>query len=160
MESKDLYGLLIDYEYCDNCMSCVVSCKVEHNYGEDQWGIRVHADGPWEIEPGHMNFNYLPAPTDLCDLCADRTADGREPLCVHHCMCGVMKYGKVEDLFEEFKKKPKQVIWTPQYKPYANKPEFKSEFKTQKRLEALGEFEGEAFGDGQFFNTFADTHAK
>ncbi len=65
------FGLLIDYEYCSGCQSCEVSCKEEHGYPVGKWGIRVMDDGPWEIEPGHMNWNKVPIPTDLCDLCAE-----------------------------------------------------------------------------------------
>ena len=51
------FGLLIDYEYCSGCQSCEVSCKEEHGYPVGKWGIRVMDDGPWEIEPGRMNWN-------------------------------------------------------------------------------------------------------
>ena len=47
---------------------------------------------------GTFNYNCLPFPTDLCDLCAARTAVGREPTCVHHCLANVMYYGPVEEL--------------------------------------------------------------
>lgn len=79
-------GLLIDYELCTGCQSCEVSCKEEHDYPVGKWGIRVFDDGPWEIEPGHYNWNKIPVPSDLCDLCIDRTSRGREPICVHHCL--------------------------------------------------------------------------
>ena len=59
-------GLLIDYELCTGCQSCEVSCKEEHDYPVGKWGIRVFDDGPWEIEPGHYNWNKIPVPTDLC----------------------------------------------------------------------------------------------
>ena len=56
------FGLLIDYEYCSGCQSCEVSCKEEHGYPVGKWGIRVMDDGPWEIEPGRMNWNKVPIP--------------------------------------------------------------------------------------------------
>ena len=92
------YGLLIDYEYCTNCGSCQVSCKEEHGYPVGKTGISVHADGPWRIDDDNINFNYFPLPTDLCDLCAERTGKGKEPLCVHHCLANVLYYGPVEEL--------------------------------------------------------------
>ena len=107
------YGLLIDYEFCTGCESCVVACKEEHSFPIGKWGIRVMDDGPWEIEDGHMNWNKLPMPTDLCDLCADLTAKGREPICVHHCLAACMEFGTIEELAAKLAAKPKQVLWAP-----------------------------------------------
>ena len=66
---------------------------------------------------GTFNYNCLPFPTDLCDLCAARTAVGREPTCVHHCLANVMYYGPVEELARKLGEKTKQVLFVPQYKP-------------------------------------------
>ena len=112
------YGLLIDYEYCTGCQSCEVSCKEEHDLPVGKWGIRVHDDGPWEIEEDHMNWNKIPVPTDLCDLCTERTSKGREPICVHHCLADVMKFGPVTELAALMEEKPKQVLFVPTFKPY------------------------------------------
>lgn len=123
---KAEYGLLIDYEYCSGCESCVVTCKEEHGYPVGKWGIRVLEDGPWEIEDGTgvFNYNYIPVPTDLCDLCAKRTGSGREPMCVHHCLANVITYGPISELAEKASQKPKQVLWVPQFKPLSAKGEF------------------------------------
>lgn len=120
------YGLLIDYEYCSGCQSCEVTCKEEHNYPVGKWGIKVLEEGPWEIEDGSgvYNYNFVPVPTDLCDLCAERTAKGREPMCVHHCLANVMTYGPVEELAKKLCAKTKQVLWVPQYKPIEAKGDF------------------------------------
>ena len=125
------YGLLIDYEWCSGCQSCEVACKEEHNYPVGKWGIRVHDDGPWEMEPEIFNWNKIPVPTDLCDLCADRTAAGREPVCVHHCLANVMQYGTIAELAPKLAEKTKQVLFVPQYKPFEAKGEFvpKNKFK-------------------------------
>lgn len=132
MESK--YGLLIDYEWCSGCQSCEVTCKEEHNYPVGKWGIRVFTDGPWELEEGCGVFNYnkIPVPTDLCDLCAERTARGREPICVHHCLANVITYGPVDELSTRLNEKTKQVLWVPQYKPLEAKGEFVSSKKANK----------------------------
>lgn len=118
------YGLLIDYEYCTNCGSCQVSCKEEHGYPVGKTGIAVHADGPWAIDEDNWNFNYFPLPTDLCDLCADRTERGREPICVHHCLANVMYFGEVEELAKRLADKPKQLLIVPQYLPREARGEF------------------------------------
>ncbi len=112
------YGLLIDYEYCSGCETCVVACKEEHDLPVGKWGIRVLDDGPWQKIDGDdagncFNWNKIPVPTDLCDLCADRVAAGKEPTCVHHCQAFCMKFGSLEDLAKELAAKPKQVLWAP-----------------------------------------------
>ena len=111
------YGLLFDYEYCTNCGSCQVTCKEEHGYPVGKSGIQVHVDGPWKIDDENWNFNNWPIVTDLCDLCADRTAKGREPMCVHHCLANVITYGTVEELAKKLDAKPKQFLVVPQFMP-------------------------------------------
>ena len=118
------YGLLIDYEYCTHCGSCEVSCKEEHGYPVGKGGIKVLGDGPWKIDEDTWNWNWYPLPTDLCDLCADRTAKGREPICAHHCLSSIIKYGEVEELAKELAKKPKQFLIVPQFKPLEARGEF------------------------------------
>ena len=111
-------GLLIDYELCTGCHTCEVACKVEHGIPTGQWGIHVLDDGLWPIDEknNEWNWNHVPVPTDLCDLCADRVGKKREPSCVHHCLAGVMQYGPVEELARELAEKPNQVLFAP--KPY------------------------------------------
>jgi anaerobic dimethyl sulfoxide reductase subunit B (iron-sulfur subunit) len=101
-----------------------VSCKEEHGYPVGKWGIRVLDDGPWEIEDGKFNWNKIPTPTDLCDMCADRTGNGREPICVHHCLANVIRFGPVEELAVHLKDKGKQVLFVPEYKPLVAKGPF------------------------------------
>ena len=144
------YGLLIDYEYCTGCQSCEVSCKEEHGYPVGKWGIRVVDEGPWEIDEDHMNWNKIPVPTDLCDLCVNRTAKGREPICVHHCLADVMKYGPVEELAKLMCDKTKQVLFVPQYKPYEARGEYVSKrFNDANRRKAAA-MEVEATGHIEF----------
>ncbi|MCR5845597.1 MAG: oxidoreductase [bacterium] len=112
------YGLLIDFEYCSGCQTCEIACKEEHDFPVGRWGIRVLEDGPWHKDDSgddggeHFNWNKIPTPTDLCDLCADRVAKGKKPTCVHHCQADVMRFGTIEELAIELAKKPKQVLWT------------------------------------------------
>ena len=65
-------GLMIDYEYCTGCQSCELACKNEHGFPLDKWGIKMVEFGPYEMEQGRMEWNYLPFPTSYCDLCEDR----------------------------------------------------------------------------------------
>jgi anaerobic selenocysteine-containing dehydrogenase len=59
----------------------------------------------------------LPAGTflekDSFRLCRPRTKKGLQPACVQHFMAGCMQYGRIEDLAEEMKKKPRMVLWAP-----------------------------------------------
>ena len=107
---KGEYGLFIDYEYCSGCNDCLTACKMEHDMPESDFGIRIFQDGPVQYSDGSWHYDYLPMPTDLCDLCADRVADGKLPTCVHHCQNAVMVYGKVEDLAARAKAAQKDKI--------------------------------------------------
>lgn len=116
------YGLLIDYKLCSGCRSCEVACKEEHDYPVGVWGIRVFDDGPWKKAPNafegrEFNWNKIAVPTDLCDLCARRVQEGRDPVCVHHCLADVMTFGPLDELSEQLKTKPGQVLWVPDYQP-------------------------------------------
>jgi Fe-S-cluster-containing dehydrogenase component len=106
-------GLLIDYEYCTNCHTCEVGCKVEREIPDGKWGIKVFEVGPWQIDDDHWQLVFVPVPTDLCDLCASRTAKGKKPTCVHNCYSQCMVYGPVEELAKELEKKPRQVLFVP-----------------------------------------------
>ena len=107
------YGLLIDYEYCTNCHSCEVACEEAHDFPPEARGIRVFEDGPFEYGDSQWNWNYIPTPSDRCNLCADRIANHQEPACVGRCLAQVTKLGRIDDLVEDFKSKPRQVLWMP-----------------------------------------------
>lgn len=112
------FGLLINYQYCTGCQSCEVACKEEHDFPVGKWGIRVFDDGPWQKDDSDdagrcFNWNKIPVPTDLCDLCAERLGKHREPVCVHHCLANCMKFGTISELADELAKSPKQVLWVP-----------------------------------------------
>ena len=87
------YGLLIDYKYCDNCGSCVVACQEEKGLFEK---------GPWKKDDATMedgwDWDYIPVPTDRCDMCAERLDAGKKPMCVKHCLTFCMDYGPIEVL--------------------------------------------------------------
>ncbi|MGV8083076.1 MAG: 4Fe-4S dicluster domain-containing protein [Coriobacteriia bacterium] len=94
-------GLLIDYEYCSGCHSCEMACKNEHDIPLGKWGIKVLEDGPWKLPDGNWHWDYMPVPTEICDLCQDRVAQGQEPSCVQHCQAKVMQYGTIEELAQK-----------------------------------------------------------
>ena len=109
MERK---GLLIDYDYCVGCNACTVACKQENDYNADTWGIKVQ-EFNYVGEGGRVQVDYLPFPTTLCTLCADRIADGVDdkPSCVKHCMTKCMYYGTVSQLAKEMEKMSRPVLY-------------------------------------------------
>lgn len=107
-------GLLINYDYCCGCHTCEIACQKEHGYSVDQWGIVVQQIGPWKIEgTKKYNYDFIPSPTKLCDLCEERTQAGKLPTCVQHCQTGCMSYGLVAELAKELEDKPRHVLFAP-----------------------------------------------
>ena len=92
------YGLLIDYQYCSGCHACEVACKKEHDLPKGDFGIKSVQDGPRQCSDGVWEYDYLPVPTHLCDLCADRVAAGGIPACQLHCLASAIEYGPLDEL--------------------------------------------------------------
>jgi anaerobic dimethyl sulfoxide reductase subunit B (iron-sulfur subunit) len=113
------YALLIDYEYCTGCQACEIACKAEHDFPMGKWGIRVLEDGPWALDGSgdkdsrEWNWNKIPVPSRLCDLCAQRVQAGKKPSCVHHCLADVMRFGTVQEMAALMAEKPFQVMFVP-----------------------------------------------
>jgi len=103
-------GLLIEYEYCTGCQSCVVACKQEHGQPVGVCGIQLS-----EIitEGDRLRIDYLPFPTRYCDLCAERVSGGEEPACVKACQARTMWYGELPDLAKMMKDKPRSALFAP-----------------------------------------------
>jgi Fe-S-cluster-containing dehydrogenase component len=104
------HGLLIDYEYCTGCHSCEVACKQEHDYPAGKWGIKVSeiitegSDKP--------RIDYIPFPTEFCDLCGARTKRGEPPACVKHCQAWCLYYGTLTELAKAMEDKPRSVLFS------------------------------------------------
>ena len=111
MAKKPEYGLLIDYEFCTGCYACQVACKQEYGWPEGMGGIEVK-EFVENLPKDKQYLKFMPMPTELCVLCAGRTAKGLQPACVQTCMANCMKYGKIEDLANQIEK-PRQVLWVP-----------------------------------------------
>ena len=111
----ELKGILVDYEYCSGCQSCMMACQVEHDLPIGQQGVVVQQIGPWTIdaEKDIYQYDFVPVFTDQCDLCAERAAKGKKPTCVKHCLAGVMTYGNVSELAQQAQAKAKQMLFIP-----------------------------------------------
>jgi len=107
------YGLLIDYEFCFGCHACELACKQEHDFPVGRFGIKVAQSGPMQMDGDQWCYDYVPIPTDLCDLCRDRVDKGNQPACVKHCQGGVMKFGTVNELAHFMEIKKKTVLFAP-----------------------------------------------
>lgn len=104
-------GLLIDYEYCTGCHTCEVACKQEHNYPAGKWGIKVTEYVLETFEK--TTIDYVPFPTDLCDLCGRRIKSGEQPACVKHCQAFCMYYGPIAELVKIMETKAKTALFAP-----------------------------------------------
>lgn len=91
------YGMLIDYGYCTGCQSCEVSCRKEHDLPLDQWGIKVQQVGPHKLGD-EWEWDYVPVPSRLCDLCVDRLDEGKKPLCALHCLAQVIEVLPLDEM--------------------------------------------------------------
>jgi Fe-S-cluster-containing dehydrogenase component len=105
-------GLLIHYDYCTGCHACEVACQQEHDYPAGKCGVVVtEYVMPANRKP--VAIDYLPFFTELCDLCAQRTADGEKPSCVKHCQAACMSYGPIPELVAEMEGKTRVVLFKP-----------------------------------------------
>lgn len=91
-------ALLIDYNYCTGCHTCTIACQMEKGLPDDKNGLIIQQIGPFVVEGEKWEYDYLPSPTDFCDLCASRTAKGKIPNCVQHCQAACMDWGPLEEL--------------------------------------------------------------
>lgn len=107
-------GLLFDYEFCCGCYACTVACKQENGYDADTWGIRV-TEHIYKGANDRVWVDYMPFPTTLCTLCADRIASGEDtkPSCVKHCMTKCIEFGPISQLAKKLEEKPRRVLFAP-----------------------------------------------
>ena len=93
--SKD--ALVIDYKYCTGCHACEITCQNEHELKDGEWGIKLTEHGPKKLN-GKWFWDYVPVPSKICDLCADRRAAGGVAPCTIHCLGQCMQIVAIEDL--------------------------------------------------------------
>jgi len=108
----DKNGLLIHYEYCTGCHSCEVACQQEHGFPAGKCGIKV-TEHIYETYKKPVAIDYLPFPTELCDLCINRHQAGELPACVKHCQSFCMEFGLISTLVKEMEQKSRTVIFAP-----------------------------------------------
>lgn len=106
-------AFLIDYEYCLGCSECETACMSAHDAEVGQLGIRVVKLGPLKVDDGCWQYDFIPIPTDLCDLCEQRTGQGLHPACVRHCQYGVISIESLDTQVDALRLKPKMLVFTP-----------------------------------------------
>jgi len=105
-------ALMIDYEYCTGCHTCEIACKQEHNYPVGRGGI--HLTEIFSERPDKsLRIDYLPFPTQYCNLCPSKAQRGEEPACVQHCQAACMYYGTVAELAKLMEARPHSALFTP-----------------------------------------------
>ena len=110
-------ALLINYDYCTGCHSCEVACKKILGLPKGEFGIKVTEVGPFQYSAregvkGVWEWTYMPVVTQACDMCADRTAEGKMPMCVQHCQAWCMYYGEAEELVKKMDGKDRWTLVT------------------------------------------------
>ncbi|MFD1562372.1 4Fe-4S ferredoxin N-terminal domain-containing protein [Haloarchaeobius amylolyticus] len=87
-EDATQWGMTIDLEYCDGCLSCVTACNAEHNWdlGANWMYVLAFEDGDVESpEPDNFesehDFNYLVRP---CQHCTDAPCEKVCPTTARH----------------------------------------------------------------------------
>lgn len=107
-------AMVIDYGFCTGCKSCEISCRNEKDLPLDQWGIRIQELGPQKLE-GEWEWDYLPALSHVCDLCADRRAAGQKAACELHCLADVIRIVPVDEAMQAMlsNNRGKQVCYIP-----------------------------------------------
>lgn len=105
-------AMIVDYEYCLGCSDCELACMAERDVGPEKMGIKVVRLGPWRADDGAWQYDFMPIPTDWCNLCLDRTQKGGQAACVRHCSYNVISCGEVDDLIASVKMKPKMTLFT------------------------------------------------
>lgn len=106
------HGLLIEYDYCTGCHSCEVACQQEHNFAPGKCGLIV-TEYVMPAIKRPVAIDNLPFVTELCDLCAKRTARGEKPACVKHCQAKCMHFGTIPELVKLMEEKPRTVLYRP-----------------------------------------------
>ena len=94
----------IDYDKCIGCRMCMAACP--YNARTFNWDEPARVTG---FDYGHKDVPKRPrGVVEKCTLCKERTAEGKEPMCVACCPAGARVYGDLDDPTSEIAKLRKQ----------------------------------------------------
>ena len=111
-------AILVNYDYCTGCHSCEVACKKILDLPKGEFGIKVSEVGPFEYSgakgsgKNKWEWCFIPALTKACNMCEDRVAKGKMPMCVQHCQAWAMYYGEAEELVKKMDGKTRYALLT------------------------------------------------
>lgn len=89
----DMGRVEIDYDKCIGCRMCMAACP--YNARAFNWEEPVRIQGG---NYGHRDVPVRPKGVmEKCTLCPERTAEGKEPMCVACCPAGARVYGDLDD---------------------------------------------------------------
>ncbi|EIT7126721.1 dimethylsulfoxide reductase subunit B [Vibrio parahaemolyticus] len=99
------YTLSISCNHCDDPV-CVKNCPTQAMHKRAGDGIvRVDTDRcvgcgycSWSCPYGAPQMNIEAGQMSKCDMCIDRLAEGKQPVCVESCPLHAIKFGKIRDL--------------------------------------------------------------
>ena len=94
------YAMVVDYKYCTGCHTCEVACRNEKGLPREEDGVKLAEMGPVELG-GSWMWNYVPIPTSLCDLCAERLERGQKAACEHHCLAQCLSVVPLEEAYSK-----------------------------------------------------------
>ena len=104
-------ALLIDYEYCIGCCQCEIACITAHDADVNSLGIKVSKLGSWKGPDGKLQYDFIPIPTDWCDMCEGLVENDGRVACQKACTYTVIKNGSLVQLESLANIKGKQMIF-------------------------------------------------
>ncbi len=90
----DEFGrVLIDYDVCIGCRICMAACP--YNARVFNWSEPVRVP---DFDYGQKEVAVRPVGVvEKCTLCAERTSEGKDPMCVSACPSRARTYGDLDD---------------------------------------------------------------
>jgi Fe-S-cluster-containing dehydrogenase component len=89
-----------------------VACQQEHDFPVGKCGIKV-TEYVYAAVKKPVAIDYLPFPTELCDLCINRHQKGQKPACVKHCQADCMAFGSLDELARHMASTPRSALFSP-----------------------------------------------
>ena len=91
------HAMVINYAYCTGCHTCEVACRQEKGIPVKEWGVKLAEMGPAKLA-GSWEWDYVPIPSSLCDMCEERLSEGKRAACKHHCLAQCIEVVPIEEI--------------------------------------------------------------
>jgi Fe-S-cluster-containing dehydrogenase component len=95
-----------------------VACKKYLDLPQGEFGIKISEIGPYELKNGtgtgkdRWEWHFSPTLTKACNMCEDRVAKNKLPMCIQHCQAWCMYYGEIEELVKKIDGKTRFTLLT------------------------------------------------